>query len=55
MIVRPDPKAKSRIFIEAIYNYLLIMKNQFNSSIDAITKAVSNRLSYPYLYREGQF
>lgn len=54
MIVRPDPKAKSRIFQEAIYNYLVTMKNQFTSSIDTISRAVTNRLSYPHLFREGQ-
>jgi hypothetical protein len=54
MIVRPDPKVKSRVLQEAIYNYFTIMKNQISSSIDTVSRIMTNKLSYPYLSYEGQ-
>ena len=54
MMVRPDPKVKSRVFQEAIYNYFIIMKSQITSSIDAVSKVMTNKLQYPYLYNQRQ-
>ena len=54
MIIRPDPKPKSRILQEAIYNYFVIMKTQITSSIDAVSRAITQKLNNPYLSREGQ-
>lgn len=49
MIVRPDPKIKSRILQEAVYNYFIIMKSQISSSLETVSRAITNRLNYPYL------
>jgi hypothetical protein len=54
MIIRPDPKVKSRILQEAVYNYFIIMKGHLTSSIDAVSRVITNRLNYPYLHQEGQ-
>ena len=54
MMVRPDPKVKSRVFQEAIFNYFIIMKSQITTSIDAVSKVMASKLQYPYLYNQGQ-
>jgi hypothetical protein len=54
MIIRPDPKVKSRILQEALYNYFIIMKSHITSSIDTVSRVITNRLNYPYLYQEDQ-
>lgn len=54
MIIRPDPKVKSRILQEAVYNYFIIMKSHLTSSIDAVSRVITNRLNYTYLNQEGQ-
>lgn len=54
MIVRPDPKAKSRVLQEAVYNYFIIMKSQITTSIDTVSRVIASRLQYPYLYHEKQ-
>lgn len=30
------------------------MKSQISTSIDAVSRAITNKLNYPYLNREGQ-
>lgn len=32
----------------------MIMKSQITSSIDAVSRGIINRISHPYLFREGQ-
>lgn len=49
MIIRPDPKVKSRILQEAVYNYFIIMKSQITSSLEAVSRSITSRLNYPYL------
>lgn len=48
--VRPEIKLKSRILQEAVYNYFIIMKSQISASIDAVSRVITNKLNYPYLY-----
>lgn len=54
MIVRPDPKPKSRILQEAVYNYFMIMKSLLSTSMDTVSRNITNRLNFPYLAEAGQ-
>ncbi len=54
MIIRPDPKPKSRILQEAVYNYFIIMKSLISTSIDTVSRNITNRLNFPYLSQSGQ-
>lgn len=52
-MIRPDPKVKSRILQDAIYNYFVILKSEINSSIDTVSRAIMNKLNYPFLNFTG--
>ena len=52
--MKTDVKVKVRPLQEAIYNYFMIMKSQISSSIDAVSRVLNNRLSYPYLSQQDQ-
>jgi hypothetical protein len=52
--VKGDVKPKSKILQEAVFNYFVVMKSEINTSIDAIFRVISSKLSYPYLASEGQ-
>ena len=32
----------------------MIMKSQISSSIDAVSRGIINKISHPYMFREGQ-
>ena len=53
-VLKSDVKIKSRPLAEAIYNYFMIMKSQISSSIDAVSRGIINKISHPYMFREGQ-
>ena len=53
-MLKNEVKLKCRPLQEAIYNYFMIMKSQISSSLDAVSRAIINKISHPYLEHEGQ-
>jgi hypothetical protein len=53
-VLKSDCKYKSRTLQEAVYHYFMLMKSQISSSLDAVSREISTRITHPYMNKLGQ-